>query len=676
MSRTPRSPLEAALRWAALGWKVFPVHTPVFPGDGGTASCTCSSGAACQRIGKHPRIVNGFKAATADPAQIEAWWTRWPDANIGVATGAASGFVAIDEDPRNGGDDTLRELESKHGKLPHTVEQLTGGGGRHLCFAHPGVYVKSRCGVLPGIDVKADGGYIVVEPSLHKNGHRYAFELSSYPGEVLLAEMPEWLQDLVLGEPGGGAARDTSGSAPAPDGVIPEGQRDDTLTSLAGTMRKRGMIPDAIAAALQVQNQARCRPPLPRDEVEKIARSVGRYAPAADGLTIDPPPFAAKSVRELLRHHPDLRRPVVEGILREGELLNLVSLSKGNKSWLATHLALCVAAGLPWIGRFATTKSRVLILDNELHQETSAYRIPIVTKALGLSLDAIADGIDVDNARGRLLDIPALSEYLSSVPCGRYGLLVLDAFYRFIPKGFDENSNADMTVLYNHLDRLAADIGSAIVLVHHSSKGNQSGKSVTDVGSGAGAQSRATDAHLVLRPHQEEGAVVVEAAVRSWAPVDPFCLRWEFPTWRIDESLDPAAFKTHRKPKTKQDGSTQPKRPDWTPEQFVARYVTEQPQTKDVILDAGSKGVKTKAQAKILLDQALAEGRVHRWGGTSRVPLQYATIPPPGPEARVCVRASPPTPPVGAQAPRGRGKSRTHTHDASGSSETAGTGEA
>jgi hypothetical protein len=79
-------------------------------------------------------------------------------------------------------------------------------------------------------------------------------------------------------------------------------------------------------------------------------------------------------------------------------------------------------------------------------------------------------------------------------------------------------------------------------LIHHSSKGSQSNKSVTDVGSGAGAQSRATDSHLILRPHEEPGTVVLEAACRSWPPIEPRCLIWEFPVWKPATELDPTAL--------------------------------------------------------------------------------------------------------------------------------------
>lgn len=167
--------IRAALAYAQLlGWSVFPVNWI-------TGAGTCSCGRLdCPSPGKHPLTEHGLKDATTDPEQIRRWWTRWPDANIAVATGAASGFDVLDIDPRHGGDISLEDLESQHGKLPETAEQITGAGGRHILFRHtPGL--KSHNGILPGIDVKADGGYILAAPSNHLSGQRYAWEESSRP---------------------------------------------------------------------------------------------------------------------------------------------------------------------------------------------------------------------------------------------------------------------------------------------------------------------------------------------------------------------------------------------------------------------------------------------------------------------------------------------------------------
>lgn len=289
-SRKPPSMLDAALVYAASGWPVFPLYEPVWVLEGEPVVCSCGD-AGCSNVGKHPRTRRGFKEATTDEAEIRRIWEASPTANIGVPTGAASGMIVVDIDPRHGGDDSLAELEAEHGPLPHTVEQLTGGGGRHLCFAHPGFPVKNRVGLRPGIDVRGDGGYVVVEPSVHASGRRYAFELSSLPGEVEMAELPGWLLDL-LGR-SGGKAQGGAEQAPSPPvaEVVTEGKRNSTLTSLAGTMRRRGMSEPAIAAALVAENSARCIPPLPEAEVERIARSVARYPAVAQVAEIWEPPL-------------------------------------------------------------------------------------------------------------------------------------------------------------------------------------------------------------------------------------------------------------------------------------------------------------------------------------------------------------------------------------------------
>ena len=278
---------EAALAYAAAGLLVFPLHAP-------DAAGRCSCRRDCGRDnGKHPRTTNGVSGATADPERVSGWWATWPDANIGVATGARSGIVVVDVDPGRGGEDAIAALEAAHGELPPTWAVETGGGGLHLYFRHPGGRVPTRAGKLgPGLDVRGDGGYAVAPPSRHRSGARYRWGASWHPARVPLAAVPPWLLALmVAGAPPriippaavplrGSAGRNDPG-APAPP--IAEGERNATLTSLAGVMRRRGFGEAAILGALLAENEARCAPPLDPAEVEKIARSVARYAP-------EPPP--------------------------------------------------------------------------------------------------------------------------------------------------------------------------------------------------------------------------------------------------------------------------------------------------------------------------------------------------------------------------------------------------
>jgi hypothetical protein len=257
--------LEHALTYARRGWAVFPLHTPDADGN-----CSCRK-AGCSDAGKHPRTINGLTGATIDEEQIAKWWEMWPDANIGLAAGEVSGLVVIDIDPRHGGDVSIRRLQEQHGQFVERVYANTGGGGWHLLFKHPGVRIRNvqssdRLGA--GVDVRGDGGYIVAPPSLHVSGNRYSWGVE--PTE--LPEMSQWLITL-LAEPQRATAEFVG------EGEIAEGGRNKSLTSMAGSMRRRGMSEEAMYAALSVENERRCRPPLEDADVRKIAHSVARYAP-------------------------------------------------------------------------------------------------------------------------------------------------------------------------------------------------------------------------------------------------------------------------------------------------------------------------------------------------------------------------------------------------------------
>ncbi len=330
------------------------------------------------------------------------------------------------------------------------------------------------------------------------------------------------------------------------------------------------------------------------------------------------PALQPLTVRELMGQFPQLRKPVIHGLLREGETMNLIASPKTGKSWLVTDLALAIATGRDWLGQFRCERGEVLILDNELHQETSAHRIPKVAMARGVPVDAYADRVWVQNLRGCLQDVFSLGEYFRGLEPGRFKVIVLDAFYRFMPRDMDENDNGTMASLYNHIDRYADQLGCCFVLIHHTTKGNQSAKSVTDVGAGAGSQSRATDTHMVLRPHEEDDAVVLDAAVRSWPPVSPRCLRWSFPIWSPADDLDPVQLKGDGGKKRSE------KKDEWTVETFVQAFIGDQPATRSAILDKAVQTGLSHWLADRLLRSADTDGLVRRQGeGKRNEPFTY-----------------------------------------------------
>lgn len=261
----PNGLLEAALEYVRRGWPVFPLYTVTDQG------CSCGD-PKCSSPGKHPRTANGHKEGANDENLIRQWWKECPDANIGIRTGEASGIVVLDIDPGHKGDESLACLEQKHGPLPKTLEQKTGGGGRHILFKHPGVKVRCRVGLASGLDVRGDEGYIVAPPSVHKSGDEY--EWVHNPIETSLAPMPSWLLELVNNN-----HQQSQRSTPTVEGTISEGSRNTTLTSLAGSMRRKGMTEQGIKAALLEENSQRCDPPLDKREVERIAKNVARYEP-------------------------------------------------------------------------------------------------------------------------------------------------------------------------------------------------------------------------------------------------------------------------------------------------------------------------------------------------------------------------------------------------------------
>jgi hypothetical protein len=265
---------ETAAGHARRGWAVIPLHTPE------QGKCSCGN-AACGSPGKHPRTMNGLKDASADPAQVARWWSMWPEANIGIVCGAVSGLVVLDIDGPDG-EETLEALAAELGPLPETVEALTGKG-RHLYFNHPGVEIRPSAGVLgPALDVRGDGGYVVGPPSLHYTGRRYEWEVTRHLEDMDPADLPEaWIRKLQQK----GKPKRAQRTAQAEK--IPEGRRNDTLTSKAGSMRRAGFSADEILAALLTMNEHRCDPPLDAQEVGTIARSVARYDPAPQ-MTIRP----------------------------------------------------------------------------------------------------------------------------------------------------------------------------------------------------------------------------------------------------------------------------------------------------------------------------------------------------------------------------------------------------
>lgn len=259
-------------------------------------------------------------------------------------------------------------------------------------------------------------------------------------------------------------------------------------------------------------------------------------------ITEDADKLQSLDVGEVLSvSRPAMRPPIVHGLLRRGETANIIAAPKVGKSWLVYDLCLSLATGGKFLNRFQCERGRVLLLDNELHIETLLNRIATAADGLGVKLSELQGGFRIKSIRGDWRDLTQIECWLRDIDAGEHDLIVLDAFYRALPKGVSENENGAITGIYNLIDQITRRHNCGWVNIHHSSKGGQGDKAVTDIGAGAGAQSRAADTHIVLRPHQDDGVIVLDAALRSFAPIEPLALRWQFPCFVPDEA-DPNAL--------------------------------------------------------------------------------------------------------------------------------------
>lgn len=352
--------------------------------------------------------------------------------------------------------------------------------------------------------------------------------------------------------------------------LIPGYGRRDTVFTVACDLKARQWAQgDAEVAIMRRARQLGLGP----DDLSDLPRQIANafkgertplQGPAEQAqVVIDDTP--AIGIRDLLQRNPTMRRPIVHDLLRSGETMNIIAAPKTGKSWMVLDLALCVATGRPWLHRFKVERSPVVLIDNELHEETLADRLQRVASAKGIALDELDGWLEVKSLRGALQSFRTLDAGMldpKRVEAGQYGMVIFDAFYRFnCDDGSDENDNGYMARTYNLLDAMARRLDACLVCIHHTSKGNQSEKAVTDVGAGAGSMSRAADTHLVLREHELPGHLVVDAAMRSWKPLEPTVVRFEYPLFHPEPLLMP----TLKKAKKKGD--------DWNVERFVDEVV-------------------------------------------------------------------------------------------------------
>lgn len=398
MDRNPgRIMIQQALLYARDNFRVFPLHT--FNKDG----CTCGR-ADCSSAGKHPRTKNGVKDATTDEQQIRQWWTRWPMANIGIATG--NGLYVIDVDCAKGGNyESLAELGIKGLLWTRTV--ATGSGGYHFYLRCEEPLPNTAGKLGPYIDTRCEGGYVVAPPSRNSHGGyvwHSSREMQYLPERAIVrlkaskspSAGPQIWYPQRTGEKeitGTLSSQEVVASAPQP--VEPSNSlvtrtnaqvaRNNFLISMAGRWRGYGFDAPTICALIATLNEhlygggKHPQGPLSREELERtIFKSVVKWDQECGTLPLSLPPNADSLTNLLSCELPDPSWLVPE-LISEGLVL-LAGKPKLGKSWLALSLALDCALGTACqgklaLGRYTVAKAGVLYLSLEDSQKRFQSRV-------------------------------------------------------------------------------------------------------------------------------------------------------------------------------------------------------------------------------------------------------------------------------------------------------------
>lgn len=454
--------MAAAIRYARGGRPVFPCN-----------------------MAKRPLTDNGFQDATTDAAQVAAWWGMWPNALIGMPTGAVSDttVIDVDQDESRGidGTESLYQLEQQHGKLPDTVETITPRGGRHLMFAYePGVRNSAgRLGV--GLDVRGEGGYVILPPS-EGSGGRYEWEASN---PKTFARMPPWVSALLRAPVPPPVTGDNGGR-------VCEGARNAHLASLAGSMRRRGMSETALAAALAAENLERCSPPLSDGEVRTIAHSVGRYAPEPVWAGGEPearpeggPPAAGDldiTEDELARARLSPRCIVQDHTY--ADVAQLVAPGGTGKTTLLLYESICIALGVPMWGLEVYEPGWTLLVTAEDRREQIVARLREIMVAHDLrdrDRDVVMRSIRVWDVAGKTLKLASVAAGMVTLTTLADGIIeayrdnppALVVFDPLVSFGASEAMvNDNEQELVTAARRIVRGLDCCVRYVHHTGKGN------------------------------------------------------------------------------------------------------------------------------------------------------------------------------------------------------------
>ena len=481
-----------------------------------------------------------YQTERATPEQIKVWFEQFPTTNIGCATGAISGVIVIDVE-KGGSIDGF----------PKTVTAKTGGGGWHLYYKYPNRTIKNSTRKLAELtDVRGDGGYVVLPPSIHASGNAYEWIT---PPEDGFTDIPE---DLLQ--------RLTESNPNKLDSVkVMEGMRNDTATKYIGKVLHHlpmDLWDSAGWAALKEWNAIEATPPLNEGELSLIFSSISQREEKSrgdKGLSAKPVNFTPFTLTDLYKEEFPPGKWVVQDLIALGTITALTGDSNTYKTFLTQGMAANVVSGSPFLGHFPTTPGKVLIVDEENHRRQVQERF----RSLGINAtsDIIflsLEGVKIDNEE-HLEKLKEIIEKEKPV------LVILDSLVRL--HGGEENSASEMSVTFSAMKQLISDDRAILFIHHHRKPQGFAKKSNSQNIRGSSDIIAAVDGHLAV-DRKNSDFTITQTKMRLQPEIKPFKAAlvpttegiWEFTYQGVDTDEDDRIQEAYDEVKSALAESTEP----------------------------------------------------------------------------------------------------------------------
>lgn len=483
-----------ALKLANEGFKVIPVYGIK------NGYCTCDKGKHCdpKQAGKHPILSDWPNLATSNPKKIKQWFDEYPDANVAVLP--REGECIIDIDPRNGGDKTFRDLINPK-QIEETPIQLTGGGGYHLLFK------GDTRNLGDGIDVKRNQrGYIVVAPSKHFSGGFYRWKKGRAPWQVEPAELPDELKQSKnefrdRGETQKSETEFTRKQVrEALEHIDPDAYEqwiafghalkynygDKGYKLFLDWTKRSGKFEseEYVEQKWETFDQNRDRDLITVRSIVRIARKNG-YRPLT--AEFEQGIWALSDVSKIFENEPKPVDWIFENIVPRGKVCILAGAGGSSKSFMSLTLALELSACREFGPFVPKGKFKTLMFTAEEDEDDTARRfhaIKGITPFSEIDINRINARLGIlhvcqqdwrllyHDENGDLQETDRVDYIIEQVKTIRNaGLLIFDPLVAF--NGAKENDNAEMSKLMFTLARIARETNTAIMVIHHVSKGGQ-----------------------------------------------------------------------------------------------------------------------------------------------------------------------------------------------------------